>query len=410
MVAVELGRSKREEQEEEFEEMKCCESVGGVSDETKNDEREISVSERESESCGGKKEIEADGCDENATSKIMPSSAPRDTRSPGPKDRRKKIHHSLSKYDDISSLKLDPLPPCSSTVEATPIMEESSSSSSSRSTAANEAPDPTTLKLAPLPPLSTKDLYEITAAIVKSSLARGTPSSGSTSAESVPKVSHSGAVKSETESSSLEITDEFGVQETSVFALEGSSLSEGDVKSKPKTKSQAFTNTTAGTFSTCSPSKLISSANSAFRPVASPSKALTLNKSPSKLDANRSSHIVSPSKSDQPLTNFELKPKLATNPIYSQTLSSLEALKSESSMESVSIEEFSEAFMQADTTNWFQRMLLLDHIEDVQDKIAAWMASVDKQLDGESIIIYMYSTCSCANFISSSEELPTDLS
>jgi hypothetical protein len=52
-------------------------------------------------------------------------------------------------------------------------------------------------------------------------------------------------------------------------------------------------------------------------------------------------------------------------------------------MDSVTLGEFSEAFMKGDTTNWFQRMLLLDHIEAVQDKIRNWMEMIDKQLDGK---------------------------
>jgi hypothetical protein len=54
-------------------------------------------------------------------------------------------------------------------------------------------------------------------------------------------------------------------------------------------------------------------------------------------------------------------------------------------MDSVTLGEFSEAFMKGDTTNWFQRMLLLDHIEAVQDKIRNWMEMIDKQLDGKQV-------------------------
>ena len=51
--------------------------------------------------------------------------------------------------------------------------------------------------------------------------------------------------------------------------------------------------------------------------------------------------------------------------------------------EAVTLGEFSEEFLQRDTSNWFRRMKLLDHIETVQDNIEAWLETVEKQLQGK---------------------------
>lgn len=49
--------------------------------------------------------------------------------------------------------------------------------------------------------------------------------------------------------------------------------------------------------------------------------------------------------------------------------------------------EFAEAFLQGDTTNWFRRMKLLDHIETVQDNVQAWLEVIEKKLDGKRTYI-----------------------
>ena len=52
-------------------------------------------------------------------------------------------------------------------------------------------------------------------------------------------------------------------------------------------------------------------------------------------------------------------------------------------MEAVTLGEFAEAFIQQDTTNWFRRMKLLDHIETVQDNMQEWLDMLEKKLDGK---------------------------
>ena len=55
--------------------------------------------------------------------------------------------------------------------------------------------------------------------------------------------------------------------------------------------------------------------------------------------------------------------------------------------ELVTLNEFADAFLKGDVTNWYQRMALLDHIEAVQKKMAAWMDEVEKQLDGKGVLV-----------------------
>ena len=50
--------------------------------------------------------------------------------------------------------------------------------------------------------------------------------------------------------------------------------------------------------------------------------------------------------------------------------------------EMVTVNEFADAFLKGDVTNWYPRMALLDHIEAVQKKMAAWMDEVEQQLEG----------------------------
>ena len=51
--------------------------------------------------------------------------------------------------------------------------------------------------------------------------------------------------------------------------------------------------------------------------------------------------------------------------------------------EMVTLNEFADAFLKGDVTNWYPRMALLDHIEAVQKKMAAWMDEVEQQLEGK---------------------------
>eukprot|EP00731_Ephydatia_muelleri_P034745 Em0074g17a len=53
--------------------------------------------------------------------------------------------------------------------------------------------------------------------------------------------------------------------------------------------------------------------------------------------------------------------------------------------EMVTLNEFADAFLKGDVTNWYPRMALLDHIEAVQKKMAAWMDEVEQQLEGVAV-------------------------
>ena len=99
------------------------------------------------------------------------------------------------------------------------------------------------------------------------------------------------------------------------------------------------------------PSSFSSSTQSAFKPVTS---------------SNLSTRTASPS-----------KPLSKTEPSTASSSSSF-------GMKAVTLGEFSEAFIQGDTTNWFRRMKLLDHIETVQDNVQAWLEMIEQSLDGES--------------------------
>lgn len=103
-----------------------------------------------------------------------------------------------------------------------------------------------------------------------------------------------------------------------------------------------------------SPSSFSSSTQSAFKPVTT---------------SNSSNRIASPS-----------KPSSKAEPSNGTSSSSFSQL----GMKAVTLGEFSEAFIQGDTTNWFRRMKLLDHIETVQDNVQAWLEMIEQSLDGKS--------------------------
>ena len=354
---------------------------------------------------------------------------------------------------NIAALHLEPLPYSCSVTPTLPLPVSSSSSSSLTTTIESSSFDAKSLKLAPLPPLSVEDLHKMTAVILKSSVLQSTPTvtqtthqtSRSTMSESVPKSASFEPLPelSLTENpipssekpvldledtkdsfgSSLEMNEEFGVQEMSVFAVDdtsahhsaieskisgsempvsavGASTSPSETESKPRESEQNHTKsppvsshlrhsiTTSAPIPIPSPSKLVSSSRSAFKPVIIP---LTTSSASNHLTSLLASQKASTSNGTPPTTSglkssastsasldHRQQPKAEGNPNSLQTLSS-----AKSTMDTVTLGKFAEAFMHGDTTNWVNRMLLFDHVEAVQNKVIAWMELIEKQLEGK---------------------------
>ena len=277
---------------------------------------------------------------------------------------------------DVSSLQLDPLPCSSPSPPQVPPKSE-------------DPPDPSSLQLAPLPPLTDKD---------RQPFATSEPTRSSSTSEKEAKQSEDDAnlnvqsplLPPKVEEASVPLPlevfndDEFGVQEMSVFATSSSQRQEVSATLRSTSK-EAGSNSLGST-----PGKLISSARSAFRPVIvtprdTASPVPTRSASLGRGDGKSADSVTNPTPTEQqPKCN-----KAEYVSVVRKTLSCLpDTAKTTSGMDSVTLGEFSEAFMKGDTTNWFQRMLLLDHIEAVQDKIRGWMQIIDEQLDGEQEKIY----------------------
>ena len=279
----------------------------------------------------------------------------------GVKENGEDIDHTLMNHTqdgelNVASLHLDPLPQ-----SASPVHQTANGGAVEMETS---SPDPKTLKLAPLPPLKTESIQQLTTELLTQLVSArpgktdGAPSSaGGTS--SVPAPSHTQAGNEngpvpKTEPHEV-INDEFGVQELSVFAV--------NPDAKPTTTAECTLTSTAVTqppLVSSSPSKLIMSTRSAFTPVVAPSSLATTTIYPTS----------SPLKAGPP----------PTTPSKTQSETSVPNLAS--AMDSVSLGDFADAFMQGDTTNWYQRMRLLDHIENVQEKMSSWMDSLEQQLEG----------------------------
>ncbi len=286
---------------------------------------------------------------------------------------------------DVSSLQLDPLPRSSPSPQLPPTPPEN-------------PPDPKSLQLAPLPPLTAEDRSPPAV----SEQPRPSPSEKETkqvegdagSNVKSPRHPNAGA------GVSLEVfNDEFGVQEMSVFAtsenqrqVSTSQQHTTNVQNEQPLNPHVSSSPTAG--------RLISSSRSAFTPVivtlrdtSSPiSTSLSSETTPqnsttsaSREGGNKSADSAAAAGSACAAAEQQKPIKCEyDNAAIKKTLSCLPSTaKSKSGMDSVTLGEFSEAFMKGDTTNWFQRMLLLDHIEAVQDKIRNWMKMIDKQLDGK---------------------------
>ena len=260
-------------------------------------------------------------------------------------DRHTKDSNTVSQHVDISSLHLDPLP---TSPPPPPQLPPPPSYNIA------DPPDPKSLQLAPLPPMASEDYP-----------AAGLPPSDK------DKVDGGSSLSSHHPSTaSLEVfNDEFGVQEMSVFAT-----SSGQ---QPSTAGSSTMPTET------SSKKLISSSRSAFRPVvATPREMAAVSVSNSATLVRENTTTIGAESAKATYS----KPKVKSEGVGVQTLSCLPSLSaSKSGMETVTLGEFSEAFVKGDTTNWFQRMMLLDHIEAIQDKIRTWMEMIDGQLDCKSL-------------------------
>ena len=321
---------------------------------------------------------------------------------------------------NVANLSLDPLPPSTDSPPVTPLP-----SSSSKPPSIDSTPDPSSLQLAPLPPLKNEGIHLPTT--TSKPVLQGTTQSSSESIDPSSQSLASSTVSSHAETSSpvetnknsvveksstfdsvvsdIEFTEGFGIQETSVFAVDVQSSDRETPKVEfvhPKNiRSESESNQgvggSASNFPTSfpSPSKLNSGPHSAFKPVTIPTTisqlANLLTGQVSLMQPGTSNSQESlPSTFDKPpaksnvstaLGSCGLRPKVESNPVFSETVSSLSALTKQS-VDTIPLEEFADAFLQADGSNWCQRMLLLDHVEAVQDKMAAWMAVMEKQIEG----------------------------
>lgn len=82
------------------------------------------------------------------------------------------------------------------------------------------------------------------------------------------------------------------------------------------------------------------------------------------------------------LSRLKLVPNVDTDSIFTETASNLPPIQLSPPTIPVLLKDFTEAFVHGDTTNWFKRMLLLDHIENVQDTILSWIDQIEKDIDG----------------------------
>jgi hypothetical protein len=81
------------------------------------------------------------------------------------------------------------------------------------------------------------------------------------------------------------------------------------------------------------------------------------------------------------LSRLKLVPNVGGDPIFTETASSLQPSQDSPPPAPVLVRDFTEAFVRGDTTNWFKRMLLMDHIEAVQDGILRWVEQMEKEVD-----------------------------
>ena len=329
------------------------------SDHSEEEESGMTASEDKKDERTGEVEAEASSCADRGSGMVAPSSFS-SLNGTGKNCNTDPI----SRHIDVSSLHLEPLP----TSPPSPPLPPPPSSYNSASNI-NHPPDPKTLQLAPLPPMTSDD----NPVAAENSLSnKGKVDVGSGLSSHTPAMSTA---------ASLEVfNDEFGVQEMSVFAT-----SSGQQQQQTQVASEKLRLPTESTSV-----RLISSSRSAFRPVVATTPRETT--AASSISTSATSLRENTTRSAESADSAYAKPKVKSEGVATQTtLSSLPSLSITKSggMETVTLGEFSEAFVKGDTTNWFQRMMLLDHIEAVQDKIRTWMESIDRQLDCKLVSVLL---------------------
>ena len=241
--------------------------------------------------------------------------------------------------------------------------------------------------------------------IAPSSRATTVPSCSPTPAVKQPKPS---SVKFESLVSDQDFNEGFGMPELAVFAL--------DSQLKDRAKHAALhrgTGEPASSSSRSHPStsttELLASPRSAFRrvvPSSAPSTShltsllgttLSDSKAESKPSEANTTSGVPPSQSSlsspQPSSTVTspvptAKPKpVASLPQTETPLKSisLQTASPAGGLDVIPLGDFAQALLHGEGVGWCHRMLLMDHIEAVQDKITAWMDIIEKQLDGEGV-------------------------
>ena len=82
------------------------------------------------------------------------------------------------------------------------------------------------------------------------------------------------------------------------------------------------------------------------------------------------------------LSRLKLVPNVGGDSIFTETASTLRPSQDSPPPAPVLVREFTEAFVHGDTTNWFKRMLLMDHVEAVQDEILRWVEQMENEVYG----------------------------
>ena len=105
-------------------------------------------------------------------------------------------------------------------------------------------------------------------------------------------------------------------------------------------------------------------------------------------DATNSSRSPSvPTSCVTQLSRLNLVPNVSGDAVYAETAASLSPAQLSPPPTPVLLKDFTEAFVHGDTTNWFKRMILLDHIENVQDGILGWIEQMEREADGKQYFI-----------------------
>lgn len=383
---------------------------------------QISNPEIKMEETSAPVKVDGDGDAEEDEEVLKPSPTKRPRRSSSPVN--------------VAELSLAPLPPPEASSSLTGI--SSSLPLSSPPSSMEATPDPTTLKLAPLPPLTSEDLHSLTTAVLQSTLACDTSHSSTNTASSVEhgassaptSLSSESLVRAETSPEGLpekagavddsvgaesaipdlDLGGEFGVQEMAVFAVDNEPIAPPP-KPDPKRPTGAQTATEGSSPWALqvpvplSPKKLPSSPRSAFKPVVPPSPSSSSSQLVTLLADQASNPSIpssfAPKTSDRPVTppqaatigtNSETTPPRARRSSSEPTEKGSSAAPSSlgvggGALETVPVGRFVEAFLQAEGRSWCQRMMLMDHIEAVQEKTAAWMESLQRQIQGTYMCI-----------------------